>query len=434
MGTADRTSTSGFETSDASITSSTSSEPGPPVCGNVQQEIGEECDDGIDGDNDNGCTDICTVPACGDGYIQASLKEMCDEGENNNDNATCKSDCTDNACGDGSQGPGEECDDGNISDADFCTTGCKEASCGDGHKQPGEECDNGAQNRDTGTCTLKCELSECGDGIKQATEECDDGNHDNTDQCAACKKAKCSDGFLKVGFEECDDGNLMNDDSCVFGCKKAKCGDAFTQKNVEQCEDHNLIPNDGCSVTCKIEILAIAEALALSKPIPDDAYNGNQGSMACVDLVIQEQAVVKTAQVIVGLDHTSIGDLTFKLFNPGNVKTLTLMSRPGLAETLDDGQGSSPESSDLAEASPIKFRDGGAKDAESMGNGLDPSGVVCLGDMSCEYFASPGKGPGISFADFAGKASQGTWKFCAGDSGVGNVGTLDMVKLTLVLM
>jgi cysteine-rich repeat protein len=53
----------------------------------------ETCDDGMNGDNDDGCTDVCEAPVCGDGFVQASLKE--------------------------------ECDDGNMVDDDMCTNLCK---------------------------------------------------------------------------------------------------------------------------------------------------------------------------------------------------------------------------------------------------------------------------------------------------------------------
>lgn len=167
--------------------------------------------------------------------------------------------------------------------------------------------------------------------------------------------------------------------------------------------------------------------------ITDDAYTGTQASMKCVDLVVTKVGTVQTAQVLVGLDHPWIGDLVFKLFSPGNAKTLTLMSRPGIVEAADNGTEISLESSDYGKAFPVLFKDMGAKDAELSGNTIGSAGVVCKDDMFCEYFANPGKGPGLKFTDFAGVASAGTWKFCVGDAGPGDVGTLDMVKLTLII-
>ena len=40
-----------------------------PICGNSIVELGEECDDGNEVDDD-GCTNACTLPACGDSVVQ----------------------------------------------------------------------------------------------------------------------------------------------------------------------------------------------------------------------------------------------------------------------------------------------------------------------------------------------------------------------------
>lgn len=44
---------------------------------------------------------------------------------------------TEPICGDGTIDPGEECDDGNISDGDGCQSMCVLPSCGDGIEDPG---------------------------------------------------------------------------------------------------------------------------------------------------------------------------------------------------------------------------------------------------------------------------------------------------------
>ncbi|MCY0994995.1 DUF4215 domain-containing protein [Nannocystis sp. ILAH1] len=46
-------------------------------------------------------------------------------------------------CGDSVQGPGEECDDGNMVEGDGCSNACKLEYCGDMIVQPKEECDGG---------------------------------------------------------------------------------------------------------------------------------------------------------------------------------------------------------------------------------------------------------------------------------------------------
>lgn len=169
------------------------------------------------------CTLACALPVCGDTFTQA----------------------------------GEECDDGNLSNADACLGTCKLAKCGDTFVQAGvEQCDDGnASNTDT--CTNTCKAAVCGDTFTQPAigEQCDDGNQVTTDACTnTCKSATCGDAIVWAGNEQCDDGNAVNTDACVAGCKTAKCGDGFVQMGVETCDDGNVANNDGCSASCQIEI------------------------------------------------------------------------------------------------------------------------------------------------------------------------------------
>lgn len=107
-------------------------------------------------------------------------------------------------CGDGVTNPGEECDDGNPSNADDCTNGCKKATCGDGFTRSApvdpanqEECDDPSLPTECAytptqtpcnVCNASCKLvagtsSFCGDGIVHAPEEICDGG---TRGCGAC--------------------------------------------------------------------------------------------------------------------------------------------------------------------------------------------------------------------------------------------------------
>jgi cysteine-rich repeat protein len=65
----------------------------PPLnCGDavVNDDEGEECDDGNDVNND-GCTNACTEPRCGDSIHQAG--EDCDDGFDNGEFDNCPDDC-----------------------------------------------------------------------------------------------------------------------------------------------------------------------------------------------------------------------------------------------------------------------------------------------------------------------------------------------------
>ncbi|MBD3249056.1 hypothetical protein GF336_03350 [Candidatus Woesearchaeota archaeon] len=67
-----------------------------PLCGNNITESGEECDDGANGDDTDGCYDNCTLTYCGDSIIQDP----------------------------NGYGKSEECDDGNNQDGDGCDRYC----------------------------------------------------------------------------------------------------------------------------------------------------------------------------------------------------------------------------------------------------------------------------------------------------------------------
>ncbi|MCH9002088.1 MAG: DUF4215 domain-containing protein, partial [Planctomycetes bacterium] len=170
---------------------------------------------------------------CGDGVVQSG--EQCDT---SGESATCNADCTTSSCGDGKRNTtsGEECDDGNASNADACLNSCLAATCGDGFLWIGfETCDDG-NNDDGDGCQATCVSAECGDGITDPGEDCDDGNQDNSDDCLnTCVAASCGDGFVRTGVEACDDGNNSNNDSCLNTCANASCGDGFTQTGVEDC-------------------------------------------------------------------------------------------------------------------------------------------------------------------------------------------------------
>jgi cysteine-rich repeat protein len=93
-----------------------------------------------------------------------------------------------------------------------------------------------------------CIESQCGDGFHDPmTEECDDGNIENADGCTAdCRLARCGDGFVWAGAEACDDGNRQGGDGCSADCRKIEvCGDGIVDAG-EACDDGNTNPNDGC--------------------------------------------------------------------------------------------------------------------------------------------------------------------------------------------
>ena len=157
-------------------------------------------------------------------------------------------------------------------------------------------------------------------------------------------------------------------------------------------------------------------------PIPDDGYDGTVASMACITIAGPTGEVI-SVEAEINMEHTWVGDLTYKVVAPDST-TLTLMSRPGLAEPADDGSDCCGDSSDLRLADTLTFRDGGATSAELMGSTIAGTQFVCGDDGLCEYAPTPDTGPGTSFADFVGLQAAGNWQVCVGDSGGLDTGNL----------
>lgn len=157
-------------------------------------------------------------------------------------------------------------------------------------------------------------------------------------------------------------------------------------------------------------------------PIPDDGYDGSMGSMACITTAVGA-GTVTGVDVDLAVDHSWVGDLTVKVFSPMGTE-VTMMSRPGFAETADDGTGCCGDSSNLVNTSPIMYLDTGTFDAENMGSTILGGDFVCQDDGECDFFPNPDTGPGTNLADFNGEAAEGDWNVCVGDSAGGDAGTL----------
>ena len=164
------------------------------LCGDGYVQPGEACDEGNanrwPADGQPGCSIYCApLPYCGDGDVQPDLGEDCDDANDVDDDA-CTNDCKATTCGDGEVQGDEECDDGNQIDTDGCTNACTFAVCGDGIVLDGkEQCDDG-NDVNSDDCLNVCLLATCGDGVlHEGVEECDDGNLIDDDGCnSACMR------------------------------------------------------------------------------------------------------------------------------------------------------------------------------------------------------------------------------------------------------
>jgi cysteine-rich repeat protein len=218
------------------------------VCGNYDQEPGEECDNGDENGAGGLCRADCLLNQCGDDYV-ADFSEACDDG-NQQDGDGCSAECKVEACGDGQLQSNEECDDANLDDTDACTSLCRDAECGDGLVFADvEACDDG-NPIDTDACTNACAVPVCGDGLVSDGEQCDDDNMVDDDACSnLCQQSLCGDGVANEG-EECDDANGDDLDACSNECEMNVCGDGVIN-NGEQCDDLNAVDTDACLSTCQ---------------------------------------------------------------------------------------------------------------------------------------------------------------------------------------
>jgi len=170
-------------------------------------------------------------------------------------------------------------------------------------------------------------------------------------------------------------------------------------------------------------------------PITDDGYDGTLASMACVDYVETAAGTVDDVDVTATLEHTWIGDLTFKVVSPTGT-IATVMSRPGLAEPTDDGVDGPPfgDSSNLALTTPIVFSTtNGVTDAELMGSTILGGDIVCADDGECNFLPNPDSATdsGDLSAIFDGEDAAGTWQLCVGDSNIADTGNLASVDLAI---
>jgi cysteine-rich repeat protein len=171
----------------------------PPGCGNDVVDAGEDCDDGMNGDNDDGCKDDCTFSCeedadCSDGDM-CSGEETCDT-----DMHVCVA------------GTDLDCDDGDPCSADSCdaSTGCvNELIDGDGDTYA------------TATCTTSGFMGgDCDDTRSDvypgAAELCDmvdndcDGTVDDGTTSVTCRADADGDGYGS-------DTDSVEDCSCPSG-------------------------------------------------------------------------------------------------------------------------------------------------------------------------------------------------------------------------
>jgi cysteine-rich repeat protein len=221
------------------------------------------------------------------------------------------------------------------------------------------------------------------------------------------------------------------------------CGNGAIDAD-EACDDGNDVTNDGCS-HCKFDpgftcsrsepttCALVVEKTGIAVKIPDNAYDGTLGSMACATLEVPLTGLSaigpNTVWLDVGIDHPFVGDLVIKLQSPSGTVT-TLLSRPGFEEPDDTGApDDAGDDSDLVASAPITFHALSPADAEQMGELLSTGTVICEDDPVCTFAPNGGAGPGNGLEDFLGESPDGTWTVCVGDAVDKDDGGLHLARL-----
>ena len=178
--------------------------------------------------------------------------EQCDDG-NLNDDDGCSNACTLASCGDGIVEHGEQCDDGNTINTDACVDvrqrGVRR------RLRPGRRRAVRRRQHDQRRRLLE-HLPHRGlrrrhprPGASSATTAT---RSTPTPASTTARSRCCGDGFVRTGVEQCDDGNVINGDGCSSTCTSEGCGNGVVEPG-EQCDDGNMTNGDGCSSTCNLE-------------------------------------------------------------------------------------------------------------------------------------------------------------------------------------
>jgi subtilisin-like proprotein convertase family protein len=157
----------------------------------------------------------------------------------------------------------------------------------------------------------------------------------------------------------------------------------------------------------------------------NNGYDGSLDSMGSSSITVPrgEPGGDTITGLSVELDgwHTWVGDMTIKLAGPAGV--VTLVSRPGLDESGDDGMGCCGSSSDWVLGFPQTFVDGAAILAEAMGEAGE--------QLPAQELQATGVFDGLDtpltslIESFAETSAVGEWTLYIGSSQGGDLGKVD---------
>jgi len=191
------------------------------------------------------------------------------------------------------------------------------------------------------------------------------------------------------------------------------------------------IPNVDVAVS---SVTPQAYTCAPGATITDGAYNGTQASMECCTITVPPgdfgaAPTISDLNLLMGVTHTWVGDLTIKVFGPGG-QTLAALNRPG-STAADNGQNTPYGYASNWTGAAVTFDDdGGGPSAETLGSvGSD----ICSGDGICSYLPAPDTAGGLAnLAGFDGLDPRGSWSVCVGDSVNADQGTFNFATLSFI--
>ena len=210
-------------------------------------------------------------------------------------------------------------------------------------------------------------------------------------------------------------------------------GHVFLDLDGDGLEDPGEPPIPGVDVVIS-SVVRPSYTCAPGTAIPDNGYDGSQGSMACCTLGVPAgdfgaSPLITDLDVSIAATHTWVGDLTIKVFGPGG-QVLALLNRPG-SNVADDGTDTPYGYASNWTGADVTFDDqGGGPSAETLGSvGTN----ICSGDGICSYLPGPDTAGGLAnLVGFNGSDPRGSWSVCLGDSAGGDVGIFVSATLSVL--
>ena len=209
---------------------------GPGTCGDGVKDEGENCDDGANGNQHDGCTDACDFSCHGDDDCR--LTENCMLG------GTCNIET--HVCeGSTMLDDGYVC--GTVPERRICLDGqCNDSVCGDGFVDTGggEFCEPEFDENCTDDCQFECE----------SHDQCpDDGNPCNGQEYCDMDAGRCTSSDPPGEGTQCSEGTEPRKICREGSCLESTCGDGYVDYGahpVEECDDGNPVDDDGCDSDC----------------------------------------------------------------------------------------------------------------------------------------------------------------------------------------